>query len=208
MLSDQKLESLADDVSEDAYERMPIEDFGKNVLSKLGWKEGQPIGGSNKVLVVPKLYEKRQKGLGLGAKPLSIDQIKGMKEMGKNMHGKRVAREGDPNQPSSKPSEEMKPGSRVYIYKGHHKGLSATVLRIYKPQESGIVGQEDESKVEVTVELDINQNEVTLRKNKIVLESKRKELQDKGIIAKDEDMKDEISFESDRSEDDREEKKR
>ncbi len=32
------------DAQEDAYERVPIEDFGKSVLSKLGWQEGKAIG--------------------------------------------------------------------------------------------------------------------------------------------------------------------
>ena len=32
------------DAYEDAYERVPIEDFGKSVLSKLGWQEGKAIG--------------------------------------------------------------------------------------------------------------------------------------------------------------------
>ena len=32
------------DAQEDAYERVPIEDFGKSVLSKMGWQEGKAIG--------------------------------------------------------------------------------------------------------------------------------------------------------------------
>ena len=65
------------DAESDAYERVPIEDFGKNVLSKLGWQEGKAIGrinmsGNGKVGVVqPIEYMPRQHRLGLGAKPLS-----------------------------------------------------------------------------------------------------------------------------------------
>jgi hypothetical protein len=56
---------------------MPIEDFGKNVLSKLGWQEGKAIGRSNLdgnvkgAVVQPIEYMPRQHRLGLGAKPLS-----------------------------------------------------------------------------------------------------------------------------------------
>ena len=66
------------DAESDAYERVPIEDFGKNVLSKLGWQEGKAIGrasGNGKV-VQPIEYMPRQHRLGLGAKPLSKEQIK------------------------------------------------------------------------------------------------------------------------------------
>lgn len=65
------------DAESDAYERVPIEDFGKNVLSKLGWQEGKAIGRINMSgngmggVVQPIEYMPRQHRLGLGAKPLS-----------------------------------------------------------------------------------------------------------------------------------------
>ena len=31
-------------MDDDAYDRMPIEAFGKSVLSKFGWAEGVPVG--------------------------------------------------------------------------------------------------------------------------------------------------------------------
>jgi hypothetical protein len=99
-----------------------------------------------------------------------------------------------------KVEEVMKAGSRVYIYKGQHKGLKGTVTHIFKPQASGIVSdQEDESKIEVTLELDINQLEVTVKKNRVVLESKRKELLDKKIIKDEDDQKDSEMSDSDES---------
>jgi len=197
-MDSEKLEGLADDVSQDAYDRVPIEDFGKNILSGLGWREGEAIGNSSKALNKPILYLPRQKGLGLGAKPMNLDQIKGMKNMGKNVIGKKNQQEAYTGGADSKNyigvdeelkvEEKMKGGSRVYIYKGQHKGLKGMVTHIYKPQEAGLAGdQEDESKIEVTIELDINQSEVTVRKNRVVLESKRQELQDKGMIAGDDD---------------------
>lgn len=174
MKNSEALESCADDVGEDAYERMPIENFGKSVLSQLGWKEGQALGKNGKGLTKPIMYLPRQKGLGLGAKPMGAELIKGMKNMGKNMHGKRTNQEAYAGGENSKNfvnideemklEETMKNGSRVYIYKGQHKGLKGTITNIYKPQEAGITNnQEDESKIELTIELDINQSKVKVK---------------------------------------------
>lgn len=38
---------IGKDAAEDAYDRMPIDLFGKSVLSKLGWQEGKAIGRTN-----------------------------------------------------------------------------------------------------------------------------------------------------------------
>ena len=65
------------DAQVDAYEKMPIEAFGKSVLSKLGWHEGTAIGrtnishGAKAKIIEPIEYMPRQHRLGLGAKPLT-----------------------------------------------------------------------------------------------------------------------------------------
>jgi G-patch domain len=65
------------DAETEAYERMPIDEFGKSVLAKLGWQEGKAIGRSNMQqgnsakITQPIEYIPRQHRLGLGAKPLS-----------------------------------------------------------------------------------------------------------------------------------------
>jgi hypothetical protein len=216
-MDSKKLESLADDVSEEAYERMPIEEFGKNILSGLGWKEGEAIGGKNKGLAKPIMYLPRQKGLGLGAKPLNVDQIKGMKNLGKNMRGKKGQHEAYAGGENSKNyigvdeelkvEEKMKVGSRVYIYKGQHKGLLGSVTKIYKPQDSGLATlQEDESKIDVVIELDINQSEVVVRKSRAILESKRKELLEKGIIVNEEEKSSDASMSDSEHQSEEEEK--
>ena len=192
----ENLESLADDISEEAYERVAVEDFGKNILSQLGWKEGEAIGKNENGLAKPITFLSRQKGLGLGAQPLNSSQIKGMKNLGKDMRGKRGHQEAFAggkhsknyitNDEEMKVEEVMKIGSKVYIYKGQHQGLTGRVIKYYKPQQAGISnGEEDENKVELTIELDINQCDVVVKKSKTVLESKRRELQEKGIIGKD-----------------------
>jgi len=52
---------------------MPIDAFGKNVLSKLGWVEGKGIGRNpNKNSIVEPIdFLPRQHRLGLGAKPMT-----------------------------------------------------------------------------------------------------------------------------------------
>lgn len=230
MKNSEMLEGLAEDVTEDIYEKTPIDGFGKSVLAKLGWKEGEPLDKNSK----PILYMPRQKGLGLGARPLTIDQIKGMKNMGKNMQGKRSHNEAFAGGAQSKnyigvgeevkKEEKIKVGSKVYIYKGQHRGLTGIVTKVFKFQESGIVsGTDDDENVnkvrhklypsysyKLTIELDINHSQVVVKQSKVVLESKRKELQEKGIIGKDEPKDEEMSSEhsdSEKSESSRSEKK-
>ena len=56
LLANKKV-NIGESTTEESYERMPIDDFGKSVLQKLGWKEEKPIGKSFKegeVYVPPK----------------------------------------------------------------------------------------------------------------------------------------------------------
>lgn len=60
---------------------MPIDEFGKNVLGKLGWSEGKGVGRTQAQQdkpVHPIAYNPRQHRLGLGAKPLSKEQLKAL----------------------------------------------------------------------------------------------------------------------------------
>ena len=77
---------IGKDAENDDYDRMPIEDFGKSVLSKLGWQEGKAIGRTNMQngaqVTQPIEYIPRQHRLGLGAKPLTKEQLKKMDKEG------------------------------------------------------------------------------------------------------------------------------
>jgi len=96
------------------------------------------------------------------------------------MQGKRTHEEAFKEENKE---EVMKEGSKVYIYKGQHKGLLGTVTKMFKFQEAGLSGVTDnDDKTELIIELDINKSEVRLKKSRVILASKRAELLKKGII--------------------------
>eukprot|EP01018_Ginkgo_biloba_P012883 Gb_22528 [translate_table: standard] len=58
---------LPEEVSPDAYERMPVEEFGEAVLRGMGWSECRGIGLNAKEPVAPFQFARRVGRLGLGA---------------------------------------------------------------------------------------------------------------------------------------------
>ena len=63
-----------------AYESMPIEEFGKAMLLGMGWKEGLGVGRNRKV-AEPIEYLRRPERLGLGAAPAPLDPDAGKKKV-------------------------------------------------------------------------------------------------------------------------------
>ena len=63
---------IGKDTNLDSYDKVPIEDYGKSILSKLGWQEGKGIGRTVTQIVEPVEYIGRPKKLGLGAKPSDL----------------------------------------------------------------------------------------------------------------------------------------
>lgn len=69
--------SRPDPASLDAYNAIPVEEFGAALLRGMGWKEGQPIGKGNYGTAVsatakaPRVPERRPGFLGIGAKDIS-----------------------------------------------------------------------------------------------------------------------------------------
>jgi hypothetical protein len=57
----------------DAYERIPVEDFGAALLRGMGWKDGEPLGKNGPD--APVVPAKRDNLLGLGAKPSELPQL-------------------------------------------------------------------------------------------------------------------------------------
>eukprot|EP01135_Chromosphaera_perkinsii_P010759 Nk52_evm38s2209 gene=Nk52_evmTU38s2209 len=67
-----------DECGVDAYTEMPVEHFGAALLRGMGWKEGQPIGLTNKKLVKPVEASQKLNRGGLGATPSDLfDKKKG-----------------------------------------------------------------------------------------------------------------------------------
>lgn len=95
-----------------AYERMPVEEFGRAMLRGMGWREGGGIGRDVKGLVKPIEAKLRPKGLGLGADPSPLNNT--------NVTGRR--HQGEIN--------KLSVGATVGITTGVHVGLAGTVIGI------------------------------------------------------------------------------
>ena len=132
--------------SQASYERMPIDAFGKNVLARLGWTEGSGIGRNTNApnaIATPIEYVPRQKGLGLGAKALSRDQIKKMGAGDDDLRKKLAVTKDYETTGAGKnykgideklvEKEVMKVGSKVYITGGTHKGLKGKIVAMSDP---------------------------------------------------------------------------
>ncbi|KAL2653589.1 hypothetical protein R1flu_021717 [Riccia fluitans] len=63
----QDMALLPNEADLDAYEEMPVENFGEAMLRGMGWEKGKPIGRNNKDVVVPVEYVRRTERTGLGA---------------------------------------------------------------------------------------------------------------------------------------------
>eukprot|EP00111_Clytia_hemisphaerica_P009452 TCONS_00027729-protein len=151
-------ESTADD-----YEDVPIGAFGSAMLRGMGWKEGQGIGKTNKVMIEPIEYIPRHKGLGLGAEKRnetskstrkrklgedkeSHDKYKPIiDEDGRVRHIKAVGEQVQ----SSKPVGYY-PGSKVQILKGPHKELYGKIISV------------DEDNARVSVKLAISGEQIQI----------------------------------------------
>ena len=83
---------IGSETTNESYSRTKIEDFGKKIMQNLGWKEREklPLGRNptadkyvepNFANLIP-----RQGHLGLGAKPLSKDEVRKLKQNGQNQH--------------------------------------------------------------------------------------------------------------------------
>lgn len=67
----QEVEKLPEEASLDAYEAMPIEEFGMAMLRGMGWSEGGGVGRSKKDVPAQE-YVRRPQRLGLGAQPAAL----------------------------------------------------------------------------------------------------------------------------------------
>lgn len=136
----------------EAYDRIPIEDFGTALLRGMGWKEGRPIGRNTKnAIVEPILLEARPQLLGLGAtpKPPTEAEIKAKQKKYIKPGEKRVTvPSGDAyvsdrdragaNTSNSSNSSKVQVKNRVQIRYGDYKGKEGKVVEL-KEKSQGIV---------------------------------------------------------------------
>ena len=70
------ISKMPETASLECYYKNPIEEFGKAMLRGMGWRQGKPIGKNPNGIVEPIKFESRPSLLGLGAKPVEIEEPK------------------------------------------------------------------------------------------------------------------------------------
>ena len=139
-------ENLPDMSSVEAYEAMPIEEFGMAMLRGMGWKEGMGVGRNRKMVDAIE-YLKRPERLGLGAQSVGpSSKPKGPRKMGDAPIDQQVRREDLVLAPDADgrqrhvrkldeklvKREDIAPGPRVgkemVVVEGRHRGLRCTVI--------------------------------------------------------------------------------
>jgi G patch domain/KOW motif-containing protein len=144
------VQSRPDEADLEAYNRMPLEEYGIAMLRGMGWTEGMPIG-KNAQHVVPVIQFIRQPprvGLGAMVKVQEVKRPEGW-----------IRKPGDPKHPPAPAAlpkdmdgrvrhwktidEKLKPvkepfyqGSRLFITGGTHRGLTG---RTFMKQEDKVV---------------------------------------------------------------------
>lgn len=135
------LESRPDEANAEAYEDMPIEDFGQAMLRGMGWTPGTSIGLNNKGLAEPIEFVKRpgyRTGLGATPKDIPVKKKKYIKPGesrdappvmvaptgpdGKVRHVKGISEKLVPLK------KGLAPGDLVSIVSGPHEGLYARIV--------------------------------------------------------------------------------
>lgn len=68
--TDKDGDSVPEETPPDAYERVPVDEFGAALLRGMGWKEGDALGQNRNGLAKPREFKPRPDKLGLGAQAL------------------------------------------------------------------------------------------------------------------------------------------
>jgi len=149
------VEDLPEEASMEAYESMPIEDFGAAMLRGMGWKEGEGVGRNAKSgRADPVEFVPRMGRLGLGADTMDVpgatlkkNNDKKILKPGESREEKTEILMRDPNASRApgmrnvksideklikKEELGVKEGKRMYVAKGKHEGLTGRVLKIQK----------------------------------------------------------------------------
>ncbi|KAG2428963.1 hypothetical protein HXX76_011207 [Chlamydomonas incerta] len=144
----ESVEELPDVADLDAYDAMPIEEFGRAMLRGMGWEEGMGVG-RNRRQVEAIEYVRRPERLGLGAQPVKVaeDKSKVVKMGDKPRRQDLVlAPDADGRQRNVRTLDEKlvtratvlpgpQPSKPMRILTGPHSGLLCTALEaLPKPE--------------------------------------------------------------------------
>jgi len=139
---------IVDDINHEEYDKLPIENFGKEMLMRMGWKENQPIKGSGPL--EPIVFKPRNFRLGLGADP--------------------VIEEGKFKQyDSNKNKIKFCYGTKIKIISGKHKGLKGKIIERDLEYEYLNKIIKEKKKEILSVELKLNRQIIKIEADKIKL---------------------------------------
>jgi len=157
--------SRPSETSLEAYENIPIEEFGMAMLLGMGYEEGKPIGKNGKGLVQPIQYVPRHHRTGLGAEPKMLlpSDVKQKKYIkpGESREPKPtmvLPKDADGHQRNYRNLDEklvpykpniLAPGASVAIISGLHDGLTGIVKLM--DSENAIVVLPNDEHIEVSV---------------------------------------------------------
>ncbi|GMH34526.1 hypothetical protein BSKO_02360 [Bryopsis sp. KO-2023] len=134
---------LPDEANPEAYEAMPVSDFGMALLRGMNWKEGDPVGRNKagKAAVVVEFIP-RDSRLGLGAKPSAITAGRKRKHMSKDDMVLAPSADGRVRHVKTI-DEKMVPraslgarvGKKMHVSRGTHAGFDCEVLVMHSPEK-------------------------------------------------------------------------
>jgi hypothetical protein len=139
-----------DHVDLEAYERVPIEAFGKALLMGMGWREGGAVGRNGTAPVPVKQTLARPHLLGLGADPdPGLPPPKGRaggSSSGPKPAASTLSKSNAPARPdkesttSAIPTTSLPIGCQVTILTGRHKGRQGKLVDLYE-KSSGLAAK-------------------------------------------------------------------
>ena len=181
-------EILGQDVNEDSYSRMPISNFGMNLLKSMGWQEGKAIGrNTENIMVKPVEYVPNYDRAGLGARKEALPSYKKKRRTEHIVQPDENGKIKNYIEIGADKPKKVEKNSRVKITAGKYKG------------EKGIVTSMNETKKECYIELEINEELVKIDLDKVKLYRAEQEEEEYVDFEKVEEHKDDGSINGKRS---------
>lgn len=141
------------DTTDRDYLNVPIGNFGKSMLEKMGWAEGKGVG-RNAGLVQPIEFIPRHHRLGLGGTPIPTMKIKGGLKAVTTDREKGELHSSNYKYLDEKIKSKSTPGTEVIINHGKYEGMYGRVL-----------GLDEGSDKTLCVELSANDQKIKVLKD-------------------------------------------